>query len=82
MMWFSGLRGAMAFALAVQNTVSPARQMFFTTTCIIAIFTVVFIGGLTTPVLSLLQVKLMIREHCLRYQMLAKVDNHTGKRNG
>ncbi len=56
MMWFSGLRGAMAFALAVQNTVSPARSMFFTTTCIMAITTVIVVGSLTTPALSLLQV--------------------------
>lgn len=56
MMWFSGLRGAMAFALAVQNTVSPARRMFFTTTCLIAIITVIFVGGLVTPALSFLQV--------------------------
>ena len=49
MMWFSGLRGAMAFALAVQNTVSPARRMFFTTTCIIAITTVIFVGGMLDP---------------------------------
>eukprot|EP00095_Tigriopus_kingsejongensis_P007072 maker-scaffold912_size81766-snap-gene-0.17 protein:Tk07072 transcript:maker-scaffold912_size81766-snap-gene-0.17-mRNA-1 annotation:"sodium hydrogen exchanger 7 isoform x2" len=56
MMWFSGLRGAMAFALAVSNTASPARQMFFTTTCLIAIITVIFLGGLTTPMLTLLEI--------------------------
>ena len=56
MLWFSGLRGAMAFALAVQNTVSPARRMFFTTTCLIAITTVIFVGGMTMPALSLLEV--------------------------
>ena len=56
-MWFSGLRGAMAFALAVNNTVSEARQMFFTTTCLISIITVVFVGGLTTPALTLLNVR-------------------------
>ena len=55
-MWFSGLRGAMAFALAVNNTVSEARQMFFTTTCLISIITVIFVGGLTTPALTLLNV--------------------------
>ena len=57
MMWFSGLRGAMAFALAVNNTVSEARQMFFTTTCLISIITVIFVGGLTTPALTLLNVR-------------------------
>jgi NhaP-type Na+/H+ or K+/H+ antiporter len=62
MLWFSGLRGAMAFALSVRNTVSEVRQMFFTTTCLISITTVIFIGGCTTPVLSLLEVKAWRRE--------------------
>ena len=56
MLWFSGLRGAMAFALSVRNTASEAREMFFTTTCLIAIITVVFVGGLTPPVIELLRI--------------------------
>ena len=57
MLWFSGLRGAMAFALAVRNTVSDVRQMFFTTTCLIAIVTVIFCGGLAMPMLTALDVR-------------------------
>ena len=57
MMWFSGLRGAMAFALSVQNTASPVRRMFFTTTSLIAIVTVIFNGGLTTQALAVLKVR-------------------------
>ena len=57
MLWFSGLRGAMAFALAAQNTVSPTRQMFFTTTCIVVIATVIIVGWLTTPALTWLDVR-------------------------
>ena len=57
MLWFAGLRGAMAFALSIRNTVSEVRQIFFTTTCLITIATVIFNGGMTVPVLRLLKVK-------------------------
>ena len=56
LLWFAGLRGAMAFALSIRNTVSEIRQIFFTTTCLITIATVIFNGGMTVPVLSLLKV--------------------------
>jgi len=56
MLWFSGLRGAMAFALAMQNTMTEARQMFLTTTSLITIVTVIFCGGLTAPLLTLLKI--------------------------
>ena len=46
----------MAFALSIRNTVSEIRQIFFTTTCLITIATVIFNGGMTVPVLSLLKV--------------------------
>ena len=56
MLWFAGLRGAMAFALALKNTVTEVRQMFFTTTCVITIATVIINGGMTVPILSFLEV--------------------------
>ncbi|XP_024844520.1 sodium/hydrogen exchanger 7 isoform X2 [Bos taurus] len=56
MMMFSGLRGAMAFALAIRDTASYARQMMFTTTLLIVFFTVWIIGGGTTPMLSWLNI--------------------------
>ena len=46
----------MAFALAARNTVTRVRQLFFTTTCLISITTVIFVGGATTPMLSFLKV--------------------------
>jgi len=61
MMWFSGLRGAMAFALAVRNTVSPVRRLFFTTVSLVSIVTVVFNGGLTTSALAVLKVTRVTR---------------------
>ncbi|XP_061680341.1 sodium/hydrogen exchanger 7 [Syngnathoides biaculeatus] len=57
MMMFAGLRGAMAFALAIRDTATYARQMIFTTTLLIVFFTVWVFGGGTTPMLSWLQIR-------------------------
>ncbi|XP_011925611.1 PREDICTED: sodium/hydrogen exchanger 7 isoform X3 [Cercocebus atys] len=62
MMMFSGLRGAMAFALAIRDTASYARQMMFTTTLLIVFFTVWIIGGGTTPMLSWLNIRVGAEE--------------------
>ncbi|KAB1252816.1 Sodium/hydrogen exchanger 7, partial [Camelus dromedarius] len=62
MMMFSGLRGAMAFALAIRDTASYARQMMFTTTLLIVFFTVWIIGGGTTPMLSWLDIRVGVEE--------------------
>ena len=51
----------MAFALSIRNTVSEIRQIFFTTTCLITIATVIFNGGMTVPVLSLLKVNIYLK---------------------
>ena len=47
----------MAFALAIRDTASYARQMMFTTTLLIVVFTVWIIGGGTTPMLSWLNIR-------------------------
>uniref|UniRef100_A0A8B9Z4M0 Sodium/hydrogen exchanger n=1 Tax=Buteo japonicus TaxID=224669 RepID=A0A8B9Z4M0_9AVES len=52
MMMFAGLRGAMAFALAIRDTATYARQMMFSTTLLIVFFTVWVFGGGTTAMLS------------------------------
>ncbi|KAJ7319665.1 hypothetical protein JRQ81_019176 [Phrynocephalus forsythii] len=57
MMMFSGLRGAMAFALAIRDTATYAHQMMFSTTLLIVVFTVWIIGGGTTPMLSWLNIR-------------------------
>lgn len=52
-----GLRGAMAFALAIRNTSTPARKTILSTTLIIVILTVILCGGLTTQVLQWLKIR-------------------------
>ena len=48
--WFAGLRGAIAFALS-QNMPGPHKDVYETTTLSIVIFTTVVCGGLTEPML-------------------------------
>ena len=57
MLVFAGLRGAIAFALAIRNTQEETRQLIFTTTLVIVMVTVFVCGGLTTLVLQLLRIK-------------------------
>jgi len=48
--WFAGLRGAIAFALS-QNMPGPHKDVYETTTLSIVIFTTIICGGLTEPML-------------------------------
>ncbi|KAG8448293.1 hypothetical protein GDO86_015404 [Hymenochirus boettgeri] len=57
MMMFAGLRGAMAFALAIRDTATYARRMMFSTTLLIVFFTVWVFGGGTTAMLSCLNIR-------------------------
>ncbi|KAJ8905939.1 hypothetical protein NDN08_002440 [Rhodosorus marinus] len=58
-MWFSGLRGAIAFALSLNfpggNEVT--RRVVISTTLAIVLFTVIVLGGGTLPILQLLRVE-------------------------
>lgn len=56
-MWFSGLRGAIAFALAIRNTSTPAHQTILTATLVVVLITVVFFGGSTVALLQWLRIK-------------------------
>nr|XP_034958346.1 sodium/hydrogen exchanger 6-like [Zootoca vivipara] len=47
----------MAFALAIRDTATYARQMMFSTTLLIVFFTVWVFGGGTTPMLSCLHIR-------------------------
>ena len=62
MMMFSGLRGAIAFSLAIRNTVSRPRQMMLTATLSIVVISVIFFGGLTMPVTKFLGIETGIDE--------------------
>jgi len=57
-LWFVGLRGAIAFALAMKMP-GPNREIYATATLFICIFTTVFCGGLTESVLTFFQMKLI-----------------------
>lgn len=56
-MWFSGLRGAISYALSLHLEYSKeeTRRVVITTTLIIVLFTNVFFGGSTLPLLKILQ---------------------------
>lgn len=56
-MWFSGLRGAVAFALSLHMGLENQDKQYVlvTTTLILVLFTIVFLGGSTMPLLKFLQ---------------------------
>ena len=53
----TGLRGAVAFALAMRNTGSVPRQMMLTSVLIVVLVTVIINGGATMSVLTLLKIR-------------------------
>lgn len=57
MLLFAGLRGAVAFALAIRNTSTEERRVIYTTTSLIVIFTVLVNGGLTLQMIEWLKIK-------------------------
>lgn len=59
MVWFAGLRGAIAFALAILLPESiPGRDYLITTTFLIVIITTFLIGSTTVPILKALDIKI------------------------
>lgn len=56
-LWFAGLRGAVAFALAM-NMPGPNREVYATVTLSICIFTTVVCGGFTERMLTLFGMKI------------------------
>uniref|UniRef100_A0A8C9RWX3 Sodium/hydrogen exchanger n=1 Tax=Scleropages formosus TaxID=113540 RepID=A0A8C9RWX3_SCLFO len=71
MMMFSGLRGAVAFALAAQDTTTEARRVIFSTTLLVVLLTVWVLGSTTIPMLTCLDIRIGVNpdespraEHC------------------
>eukprot|EP00172_Hildenbrandia_rubra_P001259 Plantae.Rhodophyta-Hildenbrandia_rubra.ctg18020.p1 GENE.Plantae.Rhodophyta-Hildenbrandia_rubra.ctg18020~~Plantae.Rhodophyta-Hildenbrandia_rubra.ctg18020.p1 ORF type:complete len:648 (-),score=93.42 Plantae.Rhodophyta-Hildenbrandia_rubra.ctg18020:539-2482(-) len=60
-MWFSGLRGAVAFALSLNfpavNGSDDTRRVVISSTLAVVLFTVIVLGGGTLPLLRLLRVE-------------------------
>lgn len=55
-MWFSGLRGAISYALSLHlNFSTETRHVIITTTLIIVLFTTLVFGGSTMPLLKFMQ---------------------------
>ena len=55
-MWFSGLRGAISYALSLHLDFSDeTRHVIITTTLIIVLFTTLVFGGSTMPLLKFLR---------------------------
>ena len=59
-LWFAGLRGAIAFALS-ENMPGPNKEVYATTTLSICIFTTIVCGGFTERMLSIFDMKEDIR---------------------
>ena len=54
-MWFSGLRGAIAFALSLNLELKPeVRHVIITTTLMLVLFTTMVLGGGTMPLMKFL----------------------------
>ncbi|CAE1172129.1 SLC9A6_7 [Acanthosepion pharaonis] len=62
MMMFAGLRGAIAFALSIRNTSTEARQHMVSATMMIVLVTVILCGGMTTPMLQWLKIRVGVDE--------------------
>lgn len=59
---FAGLRGAIAFALAMGNTSTPEKQMILSTTLVIVLVTVLFFGGGSVTVLQMFKIRVGVKD--------------------
>jgi NhaP-type Na+/H+ or K+/H+ antiporter len=85
-MWFSGLRGAIAFALSIEFLEEGVEgQFLFTTTLAVVLFTIVVFGGGTYPLLKVFKIKskddelnerktAMMRDSSLHEELVLKIN--------
>uniref|UniRef100_A0A3Q4HKX4 Cation/H+ exchanger transmembrane domain-containing protein n=1 Tax=Neolamprologus brichardi TaxID=32507 RepID=A0A3Q4HKX4_NEOBR len=59
-MMFAGLRGAVAFRLAVKNTAGEVNRTIFTTTLLMIVFTIWVLGTAADPMLRRLDIRLVL----------------------
>ncbi|CAH1123467.1 unnamed protein product [Ceutorhynchus assimilis] len=72
-MWFSGLRGAISYALSLHlNFSDETRHVIITTTLIIVLFTTLFFGGSTMPLLKLMQATIKTKNPARRLKKRKK----------
>lgn len=62
MMWFAGLRGAIAFALAMSNAFTTESQIVLTTTLSIIMVTVFLCGSTTLVVMEKLKIHIGVHD--------------------
>lgn len=74
-LFFSGLRGSMAYALAMQQTISESRQVILTTTSVIIIVTVIGGGGLLGGLMDVLDIDTGLQESDQEMQPFSKNTN-------
>lgn len=75
MLFFSGMRGAISFALAIRNTISESRQAMATTTSLIVITTVIIQGGAANFLINWLNIPVGVDDEreALNYQGVRSV---------
>jgi solute carrier family 9 (sodium/hydrogen exchanger), member 8 len=61
-MWFAGLRGAIAFALS-QSMPGTSKDVYVSTTLMVVLITTLVCGGLTEPMLVKMKVKVKQVSH-------------------
>jgi len=81
-MWFSGLRGAIAFALSMGIRGEQFGEQLFSSTIVVAIASIFLFGGFTIPLLKVLKVEtheqfiLRTKDKVLKANFLSKIDKN------